>query len=214
MERYLARRSAEARYASFDYCYNHFQSARERGELDSIADGEDLMLSSLHLGFYLASWGMMRGSGELLQRSIRELLPVVRTIAAEPSDAWIIDVCDDGTYASGVLALYRRIQAAFTIRASETLVTKTMLGVFGFVPAFDRYFRLGFGCRTVCTPTLDRIAQFYESNQGAIDAVDVHTLDALTGLPTDRRYPRGKIIDMIFFQSGFELPAVQIGQVI
>ena len=148
VERYIAGRSAEARYASFDYCYNHFQSAREGGELEGLADGEDLVLSCLHLGFYLASWGMMRGSGDLLQRSVRELIPVVRAIAMEPSDTWMIDVCDDVTYARGVLALYRRVKGAFTVKASDTLVTKTMLGVFGFVPAFDRYFRVGFGCWT------------------------------------------------------------------
>jgi hypothetical protein len=104
VERYIAGRSAEARYASFDYCYNHFQSACDGGELERLADGDDLVLSCLHLGFYLASWGMMRGSGDLLQRSIRELIPVVRAIAMEPLDTWMIDVCDDGTYTRGVRA--------------------------------------------------------------------------------------------------------------
>jgi hypothetical protein len=45
-------------------------------------------MSCLQLGFYLASWGMMRGSGDLLQRSVRELAPVVDQIAAEPPDMW------------------------------------------------------------------------------------------------------------------------------
>jgi hypothetical protein len=35
------------------------------------------------------------------------------------------------------------------VNASDTLVTKTMQGVFGCVPAFDRYFRIGFGCQTL-----------------------------------------------------------------
>lgn len=34
-------------------------------------------VSCLHLGFYLASWGMLRGSSDLLQRSARHLVPLM-----------------------------------------------------------------------------------------------------------------------------------------
>jgi hypothetical protein len=71
---FLDQRAPEARYASFDCCFNYFQEARETRETDRLADKDNLMLSCLQLGFYLASWGMMRGSGDLLQRSIRELV--------------------------------------------------------------------------------------------------------------------------------------------
>src|SRR5579885_2777245 len=74
-------RSPGGRYASFDYCFNYFQGVRERGEAEQLLDEANLQMSCLQLGYYLASWGMMRGSGQLLQRSLRGLVPVVEVIA-------------------------------------------------------------------------------------------------------------------------------------
>jgi hypothetical protein len=102
-----------------------------------------------------------------------------------------------------VLALARRVRRAFTVDASDILVTKTMLGVFGCVPAFDRFFRAGFGCHTLCKPALINIGQFYQCRHVEIDAQRIFTLDFTTGLDTKRPYPKAKIIDMIFFQKGF-----------
>jgi hypothetical protein len=199
---FLENRTPEARYASFDYCFNYFQEARESGDTAALADGDHRMLSCLQLGFYLASWGMMRGSGDLLQRSVRDLVPVIEMIAAEPSSTWDLDANCLGTRTDEVLALSRRVRQAFTVPASDTLVTKTMLGVFGCVPAFDRYFRTGFGCQTLCANALLRVGNFYMDHQAMIDARRVFTLDFDSGLDTKRLYSRAKIIDMIFFQEG------------
>lgn len=56
-----------SRFTSFDYCYNYFQDARDQGRASDLANEDHLMDSCLQLGFYLASWGMMRGSGQLIQ---------------------------------------------------------------------------------------------------------------------------------------------------
>jgi len=71
---FLAGRNANERYASFDYCFNYFQSFRESGAVSLLASSDNVQLSCLHLGFYLASWGMFRGSTELLQKSARYLI--------------------------------------------------------------------------------------------------------------------------------------------
>jgi hypothetical protein len=199
---FLQNRTPEARYASFDYCFNHFQEARDSGDTAALADSDHRMLSCLQLGFYLASWGMMRGSGDLLQRSVRDLVPVIEMIAAEPPSTWDFDANCLATRTDEVLALSRRVRQAFTVPASDTLVTKTMLGVFGCVPAFDRYFRIGFGCQTLCADALVRVGNFYMDHQAKIDARSVFTLDFDSGLDTKRRYSRAKITDMIFFQEG------------
>jgi len=47
------------RYTSFDYCYNYFRQPSK----EILADMEK---SCLVIGFYLASWGMLRGSSFLL----------------------------------------------------------------------------------------------------------------------------------------------------
>jgi len=206
LEKYHGGLNAHARYASFDYCFNYFQEAREDGETARLAE-RHLQLSCLQLGFYLASWGMVRGSSGLLQRSVRGLVPVVEQIAQEPASIWDLDVHNYGDNTDAVLALSERVRQAFLTHdgfwASDTLVTKTMLGVFGCVPAFDRYFRMGFGPATLNPKTLKKIGDFYKDNQAEIDAAQVFTLDFDTGRPTERPYPRAKIMDAVFFQQGY-----------
>jgi hypothetical protein len=104
-----------------------------------------------------------------------------------------LDVSSYADRADEVLALARRVRAVFTVGASDILVTKTMLGVFGCVPAFDRFFRAGFGCHTLCRPALIKIGRFYRCRQVEIDAQRIFTLDFTTGLDTKRPYPKAKI---------------------
>ena len=57
------------------------------------------------------------------------------------------------------------------------------------------------------TKNLDRIASFYRDNASVIDAITIPTLNVLTGMETERRYPKAKIVDMVFFQKGGGSPA-------
>ena len=50
---------------SWDQCYTFFQTYRNWTAKERQANRE---LACLHLGFYLASWGMFRGSGALIQK--------------------------------------------------------------------------------------------------------------------------------------------------
>lgn len=200
--RYLGARDANARYASFDYCFNHFQQHRSTAKSES--DSVGMEASCLQLGFYLASWGMLRGSAELLQRSARHLIPLVSTIADAPKELWELDV--DGYDADGLDLL---LGAAADIRhalrplqASDTLVTKVMLGVFGCVPAFDTYFKKGFGVSTFSSGSLRLVGDFYRANAEKIDGLRPPTLDFSSGRPTTRLYTRAKVVDMIFFIKG------------
>jgi hypothetical protein len=200
---YLEDRRPTDRYASFDYCFNYFQGRREDGRIGNLAKGLELQLACLHLGFYLASWGMYRGSTILLQRSVAHLVPVIEAIARTPTAAWAIDA--DG-YTQGACRLLldtaSRIRAAFPEGATDTLVTKIMLGVFGSVPAYDTNFRKGFGTAFLGESSLMRVGRFYRENAEVIERYRVPTLDFDSGAETDRRYPRAKVIDMIFFIEG------------
>ncbi len=191
------------RDASFDYCYNHFQAYREEGRADQLAAGEAMQLSCLHLGFYLASWGMMRGSSVLLQKSAKYLEPVIKAIATSPPESWTTDADDYSDEAiDGLIATKASISDAFGHPASDTLVTKVMLGVFGSVPAFDTYFGQGSGMWTFGRRSLRGLRDFYNDHAEEIKEQRVATLDFATGEPTDRRYPCAKIIDMVYFVEG------------
>jgi hypothetical protein len=200
---YLAARSRTDRYASFDYCFNYFQSHAERDRVAELAEGTNLEISCLQLGFYLASWGMYRGSTLRLQRSLVYLAPAVNVIATSPREVWSADADDySDDVCSLILDVAHRIQTAFPEGASATLVTKAMLGVFGCVPAFDAYFKRGFGVWKFNRSALGRIAHFYEDNADVIERHRVPTLDFATESDTERRYSRAKVIDMIFFVEG------------
>jgi len=200
---YLAAREPTARYSSFDYCFNHFQSHREQGTLPELLRGEALQLSCLHLGFYLASWGMFRGSTNLLKRSARHLIPLIQVIATSPPEIWTTDAnhYGDGTCPI-VFDAARRLRGALPNRASDTLVTKIMLGTFGCVPAFDAYFKRGFRVSTFGPKALKKVGEFYNANADVIDRHRVRTLAFNSGRPSRRRYTRAKVIDMIFFTAG------------
>jgi hypothetical protein len=204
-------RKPTERYASFDYCFNHFQSFREANRLLELMEPPNLVTSCLHLGFFLASWGMLRGSSFLLRKSVKFFVRLVATIANTPPDHWSIDA-DRYTTANceKLDGLAGRIRTALCDKSapgdepSDILVTKIMLGVFGSTPAFDNYFVTGSGLRTFGQHALRELGEFYTANADAIETQrkKVTTIDFETGAAASRLYTRAKMIDMIFFVEG------------
>ena len=162
--------------------------------------------SCLQIAFYLASWGMLRGSSFLLNKSSRFYERLLRTIVELDSRVWEIDV---DSYSNDNLSLLMDVKNTICAclgeenRASDTLVTKIMLGIFGNVPAFDSFFQRGFDVGAFNKKHLKRIADFYNHHRGAIDAISVHTLDFNTGKETRRKYPKAKVIVMVGFVEGW-----------
>jgi len=203
LRRYLADRSdPSGRYASFDYCYNYFQAHRETG-VPVLREPPQLQISCLHLGFFLASWGMFRGSGKLLTRSARCFVPVIEAIVEAPTRVWDIDAdCYTDEAVETIMAVYHSLGRVLPGGHSQTLVTKTMLGVFGCVPAFDTYVMRNPGMSTFGPRALRRIRDFYQEHTAVIDANRAQTLDFDTGKPTDRRDSRAKVIDAALYIEG------------
>ncbi|MCK4429565.1 MAG: hypothetical protein KAU95_04260, partial [Candidatus Aenigmarchaeota archaeon] len=86
-------RKPDERYASFDFCYNYFYSFYKRNKLKELADEKNIQMSCLQLGFYLASWGMMRGSSFLLEKSVKNYKNLIVVISKMNPKLWEIDVC-------------------------------------------------------------------------------------------------------------------------
>lgn len=224
MHLFLEDRHADARYASFDFCFNYFQSFHEAGNIAAIAHAKNIHLSCLQLGFYLASWGMYRGGTTLLKKSVRYLVPVIEAIANTDPLLWHIDA-DQYTDSNieHLLGLADRLRGAMKDSMTRTLVTKIMLGVFGNVPAFDTNFvgglKFGFNATepkkiggfefkgselksSFSSEGLKKISQFYRENATLLDTYRIQTLDFKTGKPTERLYTKAKIIDMVFYEEG------------
>lgn len=198
----------EDRYSSFDYCYNYFLTTSDLRK--------DIEKSCLTLGFYLASWGMYRGSSFLLQKSVKYLEPTIEYIADLDKSLWEIDVDKyDIQTIKIIIEIYNEIKSKLILHgnADLTLITKILLGVFGFIPAFDSFFCDTFrniykgqcGFRRVNENSLGRIKDFYDNNKGIIDKLsnETFTTEFHTGMKTKIKYPKAKIIDMYGFKLGF-----------
>lgn len=202
---------ADARYASFDYCFNYFQSFKDKKE---IANDVNMQMSCLQLGFYLASWGMLRGSSFLLQKSALFYKPLIEYIANHCDEIWKIDVSNyTDENIKKLLVCKKEIKKILeTGGINETnkdiLITKIMLGVFGCIPAFDTYFKKGTGLGVVNETALKVIKDFYL--QKDIQAFvlgrtgKTKTFEFKTGDAGKRSYTQAKIIDMIFFVEGMK----------
>ena len=207
IQEFKSKSNANDRYSSFDYCYNYFLTADDLKK--------DMEKSCLTLGFYLASWGMFRGSSFILQKSAKYFEPTINYISTLDRSFWKIDVDNyNDQNIESIVTIYKEIKERLILNgnADLTLITKILLGVFGFVPAFDNYFTEVFrrisdgqcGFRRVNKHSLGIIKSFYEGNQSTIDNLSSQTFttDFITGEKTTINYPKAKIIDMYGFTIG------------
>lgn len=146
---------------------------------------------------------MLCGSSELLRRSVRSFVPVVEALVAAPPALWTTDAdrySEDAIEA--ILSFAGTLRQTLHADASDILVTKVLLGTMGCVPAFDTNFKKGFIVARFGRKSLRRVGQFSGDNTEVIEAHRETTLGFDTGVPTERRYTRAKVIDMIFFIEG------------
>lgn len=158
----------DSRYRSWEYCYGFFR--QHRTDLLGVQDD-----AALQLGFYLASWGMYRGSSALLQRAYTAHLPVIHVLASPRfSNLWRDVGARDGDVELGPssMALVALVTDAYEgFVPTDTLVTKILLGTVGCLPA--------------------REPKLTEWQHKIIDL----------GGPC---YPLMKLVDMHFWQVGFD----------
>ena len=209
-----ARANENGRSRSWEHCYRVFRDART----DPSPDYDYL---SLHLAFYLASWGMYRGSSFLLQKDYKVLSPVVEEVLKPEYDCLFGVACADLrklevqamlTNARNYIADYfdpiRKAVAGREVASSVSpvLITKILMGTLGCVPAYDRFFVDGIKKYKVTTQEYSpssvlALADFYEAHNGRLE-------EARRGMWTeDLIYPQMKLLDMGFWQIGFERDA-------
>jgi len=204
------------RYNSFDFCFNYFSSFNDKTQL---ASNDNIETSCLQLGFYLASWGMLRGSSELLEKSLSFYVPMIETISTFDKSLWEIDVdkYDDKNIRQTLQDTFAKLSKHIPNQTKLTLATKIMLGVFGNVPAFDRYFKTAMreltnaecGFTAFNDKSLLTIHKFYISNKNTIDTLAATTRTNVFGYGKSvqgRHITKAKVIDIIGFQYGIKMP--------
>ena len=206
-----ARANENGRSRSWEHCYRIFRDART----DPSPDYDYL---SLHLAFYLASWGMYRGSCFLLQKDYKVLSPIVEKVLKPEYDCLFGLACTDvrnSDVRAQLKKLYDDIADYFDpIRkevagrvvaspVSPVLITKILLGTLGCVPAYDTFFEkgarhIGLKEKNYNEDSLLELADFYEAHNDRLE-------EARRGMQCeDLIYPQMKLLDMGFWQVGFE----------
>ena len=209
-----ARTNANGRSRSWEHCYRVFRDART----DPSPDYDYL---SLHLAFYLASWGMYRGSSFLLQKDYKVLSPVVEEVLKPEYDCLFGVACVDLReleVQARLTNVYDYIVDYFhpireevagrevTTPVSPVLITKILMGTLGCVPAYDRFFQDGVATYKVTTreyslKSVLRLVDFYEEHNDRLE-------EARRGMQCeDLTYPQMKLLDMGLWQVGFERDA-------
>ena len=176
-------RDTNGRYFSWKYCFKAFED---------INANEDFL--ALHLGFYLASWGMYRGSSILLQKDYTIHKKAVEIVNQYHANLYRVAAPPSKEISAIYGELYGKLESVYTIDGrtpSDTLITKIMLGTLGCIPAFDRFFKAGarrvrFGAN-VCLPhfvtqsnigeTAEILSEYYRENKDCFEKCAAHTGD-------------------------------------
>ncbi len=230
----------DTRYRSWEWCYEAFNEGRAEYNATEDDDKKEKIVDylALHLGFYLASWGMYRGSSYLLQREYKAHKPVVRILLEDKYNSlWgygVAKLDTDDKIKFSVAAkssqnklifeeevgLYWRIRKAYggydgndDDNATDTLVTKILMGTMGCVPAFDRFLKIGIKWLkqqynddySIISQTIESKAQNEGKTFFALEIFAGANKDALTIVGTSIQYPIMKCVDMFFWQVGYEL---------
>lgn len=207
------------RYRSWEHCYEQFYNARNESH-------PDINNLSLQLGFYLASWGMYRGSSFLLQKDHTVHAPIVQEILKSKYDALVGLSCSElekEEIQNTLSNLYNELSDHYDkIRkeldpevknnVSSTLITKVLLGTLACTPAYDTYFTVVVKDKHVTTAnynmrSLCKLGNFYKENYDQLEAarnelrvgkfIDDNNSEKLL-------YPQMKLLDLGFWIIGYE----------
>jgi len=193
------------RYLSWEHCYSYFKE-----------DQIDVDKACLHMAFYLASWGMYRGSSFLLWKDYLVHKEVVEHLIKKKylQNIDFMNIKDETIHEIVHLCFWIRNWYTAnagkingtdrTVNVSDTLVTKIVLGALGCIPAYDRYFIVGLGAHNInphkpSFTGIKKLVSFYVENETEFGALSskINTTSKIS-------YPPMKLIDMYFWQIGFD----------
>ncbi|WP_314283929.1 hypothetical protein [Haemophilus sputorum] len=202
------------RYLSWEHCYEHFYLARN--------ESPNVDYLSLQLAFYLASWGMYRGSSFLLQCDYKVHIPAVEEILKSKYDCLQNVECREflnninvrdclKELINELSEIYKKVREDVTGKSSkekisDILITKILLGTLGCTPAYDRFFNIGVkqtnvlekGEFSLSLNSIRKLAEFYKNNAQffEMERVKIHTKNKKI------IYPQMKLLDMALWNIG------------
>lgn len=208
------KKEMNSRYKSWEHCYQLFYDVinnNTKKDIDNLA---------LNLAFYLASWGMYRGSTFLLQKDYKihcaavniildkkykELLDIECKELIKKTELLFSLVDELDAYYDKIRKQVARNKKKLEIKTSlsKTLLTKVLMGTLGCVPAYDRYLLAGLKITGIAPQkfskkSIKKICQFYIDNESDLEKVRKNVKIG------NIKYPQMKLIDMGLWNMGEE----------
>lgn len=215
------------RLRSWEHCYTEFSKSRARSPLSD----EDKDCLALHLAFYLASWGMYRGSSFLLQRDYKVHVKAVETILKYDS---LFDVQlssmnseQEGDFVKTLWELRGELKRYYAgIRkgvreqwgknikhesVTDTLITKILMGTLGCVPAYDRFVVSALGeytfdghklTKRFTKKSIEGVIRLVRQNRCEFEDLWRNLRRPIKGRGS-KKYPQMKLVDFVLWTKGF-----------
>ena len=212
-----ALKEENSRLKSWEYCYKIFGEKRNKTDAEMYNETVDLL--SLHLGFYLASWGMYRGSSFLLQKDYKVHNEAVEMLLNKKYDslrgASLEDLKKDETLTllfelkSELNEIYSKEKPKNAKEGvTDTLLSKIIMGVFGCCPAYDENVttclkQYGISAASFSKKSVLSLIKFFEEHKDIKSVVneECKKINSEAGL-SEVEYPQMKVIDSILWQLG------------
>lgn len=190
---------AYTRYRSWEHCHKAFkENLFKKDSADYLA---------LHLAWYLASWGMLRNSflqnfDYTIHKDLIERLSDCRfelLFSLKPAYEKIFHLIDEAREI--IIDVYSKYSHTFP---TDTFITKILLGIFGCVPAYDRFFKNGVVDGNICRQKFDLISlrqlwNYYNENYEVFEKARKELSKNASVEITPM-----KLMDMCFWQLGFD----------
>lgn len=201
-----------SRYLSWEHCYIQFNKFKDKVNLSE----KEIDYLSLHLAFYLSSWGMYRGSSFLLKKDYKVHIDIVKELyKSEYKVLWAIR-CEDLKKDANLDLLFKLSNNLKTIHienrknldnynnVSPILITKVLLGTLGCVPAYDRFLKTALVKYKLASGNYNKdsiraLTEYYEMNKEKLEICRIRISDG--GI----NYPQMKLLDMGLWQIGYDL---------
>lgn len=194
------------RYKSWEHCFSYFSGNKT-----------DIDKACLQMAFYLASWGMYRGSSfllwkdylihkkvveKLLQHKHLQKLNFIDTTEEDINEIFELITWVKNWYKNNIELVNGEKKK---VNVTDTLATKIILGALGCVPAYDRYFIDGIRSKGLPYSGLKPknfsfVVNFYKENKSSFIYASEEILKR-----SKVSYPPMKLVDMYFWEIGYEI---------
>lgn len=214
--------NSNSRFLSWEHCYKQFYDAFNH--LQNLND-EKIDYLALNLAFYLASWGMYRGSSFLLKYDYKVHISAVKLILDKKYAPLLGIYWEENNKdyeknlnllfdENGLIEELKEKYSEFhngNSNISSILISKILLGTLGCIPAYDTYFKKTISKghneqgytnfkQTLSKKSLQSLIQFYSENKETLEFV---RNECFLDNDNEIEYPQMKVLDMGFWSYGF-----------